>query len=583
MKNIIYSLFTGFISLFLFNSTVCEAQSRVIERLYVSTDRGAYVAGEVLWLSVYCFDISKDKDILSDLSNVAYIEIHNSVGVVITAKIALNEGRGNGRLELPPTLPTGNYRLIGYTKHMLNEEKVDYFDKVISIYNTLSSDRVPGNVQVNEELFKGKALETNSANTLSTVNKKNLDLSFGENGKNFMINSSFPMTIKNIGKEKATFNIAIVKVDSIPSPVNPLLSDYMSGIKDKRNSIIFVDKYTPEYEGEIIRGKITYEGLDRITEKTAFLSAVNGISDIYTSPIDSSGNIAFFTNSIFGDGDIVLEVPKTDTNSKISFEIFDPFVKPGIKPIPELFLSKRLENSLNERGIDMQIEKRFRTDTLFENNLKNRDPLLKITPMVYLLDDYTRFSTMPEVILEYVSELRFRKSDGTTDLQVRWEDAFRSLTYSKDNSLVIIDGVPVFDHKRVYDYDPLKVRSLSVYGSEFNVGVASFSGLVALRTYKGNFPGFTFNKNVRIMGFQGAVYPCRFTAKELVSSHMFPDVRNVLFWDPNITLVSGDSVKLECYTPSNPGTYEIKIEGIDKDGASVFYKTQFVVNQFTGK
>ena len=393
-KNILYSLFISLLLLSGLSTNICKAEQRVIERLYVATDRGAYIAGEALWLSVYCFDISNNRDILSDLSNVAYIEIHSSGGVAITTKIALNGGRGSGRLVLPPTMPTGNYRLIGYTKQMLNEEKAVCFDKVISIYNTLTSDRVPKNVEVREESREENAIESNSVNTINSTNKNIVTLKFGENEKTIPRNSPFPFSIINNSKESVTLNISVVKVDSIPSPASPELSDYLSLCRSKAGDVNFVNRYTPEYEGEIINGRVIYGGADIITEKIAFLSAANGESDIYTSPIDSNGNITFYTNSIFGDRDIVLEVPKTDSNSKILFEIFDPFVKPEVQPIPKLYLNRRIERSLNERSVEMQVGRRFGSDTLFEKIQIKRDPLLIIKPIIYLLDDYTRFPLM---------------------------------------------------------------------------------------------------------------------------------------------------------------------------------------------
>lgn len=577
-KNILYSLFISLLLLSGLSTNICKAEQRVIERLYVATDRGAYIAGEALWLSVYCFDISNNRDILSDLSNVAYIEIHSSEGVAITTKIALNGGRGSGRLVLPPTMSTGNYRLIGYTKQMLNEEKTVCFDKVISIYNTLTSDRVPKNVEVKEESREENAIEPNSVNTINSTNKNIVTLKFGENEKTIPRNSPFPFSIINNSKESVTLNISVVKVDSIPSPASPELSDYLSLCRSKAGDVNFVNRYTPEYEGEIINGRVIYGGADIITEKIAFLSAANGESDIYTSPIDSNGNITFYTNSIFGDRDIVLEVPKTDSNSKILFEIFDPFVKPEVQPIPKLYLNRRIERSLNERSVEMQVGRRFGSDTLFEKIQIKRDPLLIIKPIIYLLDNYTRFPLMQEVVAEYISELRFRKTDGKTDLQVRWENAFMSLTYSRENTLVLIDGVPVFDHKRVLDYDPLKVKSLSIYGSEFLVGVTSFAGIVSLKTYKGNYPGLTFGRNVRIMDYQGVQYPCRFTAKELVSGSKMPDLRSTLYCDPQIDISAGEKREITVHTPSYPGRFVITLEGITADGTPFSFSTGFSVD-----
>ncbi len=577
MKNIIP--FFLLIQIMLLNADICKAQSDVTERLYISTDRGAYIAGEVMWLSVYCLDISKSKDTLSDLSNVAYIEIHNSNGVVITSKIALNAGRGSGRIIFPPNLPTGNYRLTGYTKQMLNEEKAEYFEKFFSLYNTLSSERVSGNVIIASEDEKNSTDAAKKLNNDNSQMEKFLSLDIGTTGNEIATNSSFQIALKNITKENLTFNISVVRADSIPEPNNPGMMKYLPAVRETGGSVKFTGKYTPEYEGEIIKGRILYEGPDKIDEKIAFLSAANGESDIYTSSIDSLGNIIFYTNSLYGDRNIVVEVPKTDSNSKMSFEIYDPFVKKSNKPIPRLILDQRVQNRLNERSIEMQIGRRFGADTLFERIPVKRDPLLIIKPVVYKLDDYTRFTLMQEVVVEFVSELRFRKIDERTDLQVRWVDGYNSMTYSRDNTLVLIDGIAVFDHKRVMDYDPLKVKSMSVYGAKFFIGQASFAGIVSLKTYKGNFPGLTFNKNVRIVDYQGVQYPCRFTAKEFVSANNMPDLRSLLFWDPQIDLSSSEKKSITVNTPSYPGKFIVTVEGITSNGTPFINSSIININK----
>ena len=75
------------------------------ERVYISTDRDVYVAGDAVWLSAWCVDAGTGR--LSAFSKIAYVEVHSPAGLVQTAKVALDGGRGAGRLTLPSTLPTG--------------------------------------------------------------------------------------------------------------------------------------------------------------------------------------------------------------------------------------------------------------------------------------------------------------------------------------------------------------------------------------------------------------------------------------------------------------------------------------------
>lgn len=579
MKRDVLYLLSAFILLpAIFNTAPCIAEHRVAERLYVATDRGTYISGEAMWLSVYCFDISDGSPLLSGLSNVVYVELHNSQGAAHTCKIALNKGRGSGRLVLPPTLPTGNYRLVAYTRQMLNEETPVYFQKIVSIFNTLTSERVEGNVKFEGEVHGADSVNAVYAKAVNTGDNDAVTIRFNENPGAVSRNGKFPLAVVNNGKESITMNISVVKIDSIPAPrsrdISATISEYLTNGRNR----IFVDKYTPEFEGEIIKGKVTCEGKDLLSGRLVFLSAANGLSDIYSSMVDEKGNLTFYTNSIFGDREIILEIPKADTNSNITFEISDPFVRPNTGAVPSLTISRRFEQSLRERSIEMQLGRRFESDTLFQRFYIMNDPLLDVKPIVYQLDEYTRFPYMKDVVLEFVSDLRFREVGGKTDLQVRWEDLFNSKIYSENNSLILIDGIPVFDHQRVMDYDPLKVKSISVYTKEFIIGAASFSGIASFRTYKGDYPGLTFNRNVRIMDYKGVLYPCRFTGKELKERSTLPDLRSTLYFDPQIDIAKGGSEEITVYTPSYPGSFQINVEGIDKNGTPFSVKKSFEVN-----
>ncbi len=445
-------------------------------------------------------DLSGNKNDFSPLSSIAYIEIHNSQGVAITGKIGLVAGRGSGHITIPPSIPTGNYRLISYTQQMRNEEKVVYFDKVITIYNTLSSSRVLGNIEVSDTL---EVSDVNDQEVASNQGNNSLSISFNDNSKSVKRNSKIPITLSNIGKGDVSFSISIIKDDSIKAPAVGTLKDYLQKYRGNIGDVKFVGGFTPEYEGEIIRGRVNEKEKGSNFQNTAYLSASNGVSDIYTSPVDSNGRINFFTNSIYGERDIVLEIRDADSSSQISFELFDPFLKPQVDSIPKLVLSKKSEKALIQRSIAMQIGRRFGLDTLYEKIPHKNDPLYRIAPIVYNLDDYTRFPDMQEVVVEFISELRFRKIDGKADLQVRWENGFNTLTYSRNNTLVLLDGIPVFDHNRILKYDPLKVKSISIYGREYYIGFASIDGIVSLKTYKGDHPGLTFNKKCENSGVSG--------------------------------------------------------------------------------
>jgi hypothetical protein len=106
------------------------------EKIFVHTDREMYLAGEIIWFKLYYTNAGTNK--LMDLSKVAYVEvIDKNQKPVLQAKISIEKGTGNGSLYLPVSLTSGNYQLRAYTNWMKNFSTDYFFNKNISIINSL--------------------------------------------------------------------------------------------------------------------------------------------------------------------------------------------------------------------------------------------------------------------------------------------------------------------------------------------------------------------------------------------------------------------------------------------------------------
>jgi hypothetical protein len=106
------------------------------EKIFVHTDREMYLAGEILWFKLYYTHAGTNK--LLDLSKIAYVEvIDKNQKPVLQTKISIEKGTGNGSLYLPVSLTSGNYQLRAYTNWMKNFSPDYFFNKNISIINSL--------------------------------------------------------------------------------------------------------------------------------------------------------------------------------------------------------------------------------------------------------------------------------------------------------------------------------------------------------------------------------------------------------------------------------------------------------------
>lgn len=112
---------------------------KIVEKVYLHTDRDCYYPGDDIWFKAYLIDASYR--LLSNHSNNLHVELISPASKIIDSHIIrLNEGLGNGDFRLPENLKSGRYRLRAYTNYMRNFDDQLFFNKDITIIN--SSDNV---------------------------------------------------------------------------------------------------------------------------------------------------------------------------------------------------------------------------------------------------------------------------------------------------------------------------------------------------------------------------------------------------------------------------------------------------------
>lgn len=548
-----------FLSLYLLLLSVLPlaGAERIRERVYVSTDREVYVAGDAVWMSAWCVDASTGR--LSEFSKTAYVEVHSAEGMACTAKIALSGGRGAGRLLLPSTLPTGNYRLFAYTKLGASEEGFDPLSGVrtLSVFNTLSTERVPDGVEVSGEILQARGVPAAGA----------LDISAG----NAVRSGYTPIILTNRGTETLSVSLSVRHDDGIPAPDGAHITDFLSGLHALPAARGFDAKVIPEYEGEIISAHvtgITPDSLVTMAGKYAFVSSPGTGENLYTESIASDGSALFYTGNIFGDRELFLEIENVNKDNVCHLEVISPFLNLPAGEIPSLRLNPDWRSALELRGLGMQLEKNFDADTLYaalpfrEHRIFDERECIR-----YILDDYTRFPLMEELFVEFIPQLRIRRVNGRRELQISTPDQLGSYYFPTGSALVLLDGIPVLDHEKLFAYDPLLVQRIDIYIDAYFLGIRGFSGVANFVTYKGNLPSMQFEDNVRVVDFQGCSLPLAYTCSGVSAD--YPDYRQTLYWHPMLTLAPGESVRVECKTPAYSGRFEVFAEGLDEAGKAV--------------
>ena len=556
------------------------AQTTVVEKTYISTDREIYVSGDKIWCSAFCVDAANGLR-PSSLSAIAYVEIVSEDGTLESGKIALSEGRGAGTIEIPATAPTGNYRIVAYTAYTKNTpgfNPQEHISKTISIFNTSTKERVKNGVKILSD-SEYDALRT-LAGTQPAAGA--LSITCHRSAEGYL-----EVVLTNNSAAPADLSLSLSNRDGIIPPDNTSIGAFMGAAASAAQAAAGAESAAarasaraasataataeaaelPEYEGEIIRGRIagaTTDEIEGLKGRSAFISVPTEKSDLYSSVVDNDGMIKFVTNNIYGTKEMVCEIENNDL-ARCHIELISPFVSPKLKGIPALRMAPSIKEDLQRRGLSVQLCRSFSADTLASLMPIRENPLIPSYDAIeYKLDDYKRFPVMRELFIEFINEIKVRRVDGKEQLKVKTHLEERVSLFDKNNSLIMVDGIPVFDHSQVIEYDPLLVESVVVYPYKYYTGWRSFCGMANFVTYKKNLPGIKFNDGVRVVQFKGCSYPMAFTCQEIGED--FPDYRELLYWHPQIKLPAGESSSIKVKIPANVKEIRICAEGMMENG-----------------
>ena len=524
-----------------------------VEKVYVSTDRDVYVSGDEIWCSLFTMDAFTGK--LSPYSAVSYVELVGVDGTVAVAKIGLMEGRGAGKFRIPVTVPTGNYRLLAYTAQY--QEAYMPGSKLVSVFNTTSTARVSKGVKVvPEKDYKSEARSMVSTGLLNISTRET-----PRSGRPFSLAVSAP-------GEAVDVSFSVYELDELNAPSKRSWANFFQELAEP----VSASAKIPEYEGEIVYASVEgLEGrqLDSLSQMAvATLSCAGSPTDVYVGKVGNRGRLLFFTDNIYGDRELVCEV----AGGSGYISLMDPFLYPSVEDLEELVLSSAQYGALVRRkaavGVTLQV------DTLVQFLPRRQDILLENAPKhTYHLDDYTRFASFKEVIVEIVSELRIRTVHGKHQLQLIVADAIGGRKMAKDNILVMMDGVVISDLRLLEEMDAMLLEDVDIYEENLSLGGISYNGLVNFITKKGYVKAMQFPENVRVVDFKGVCYPMAYLGAPVKGT----DYRPVLYWHPLMRMAAGESRVLSLTAPSEPGTFRVVAEGLTDSGKPLYEVYDFEV------
>lgn len=325
--------------------------------------------------------------------------------------------------------------------------------------------------------------------------------------------------------------------------------------------------HIPEVNGHIINGIVTRDA-EKQQSILTYLGSPGKIIRTYGSWSNAEGEVRFEIKDFYGPRQLIIQT-RTDTSSSYQVTITNPFSTATDQPkLPDLIVEAHRGAALLRRSIAMQVQDIYYYGTYgyqFDTPSVDSSAFYGRADNTYLLDDYTRFPVMEEVMREYVPGVFVRKR----------RDGFHFLVVDEANGgllsgdpMVLVDGIPVFDVDDIMKMDPLRVKKLEVIKQQYYLGQAAFSGIVSYSTYNGDLGDLVLDPRSIAMDYEGLQLKRRFFSPQHRGNDdsRMPDQRYLLHWEPEITTNEMGEYRMEFYTSDVAGRYKIVVEGLTDQG-----------------
>lgn len=273
------------------------------EKVYVSTDRSAYISGDTIRFRIFLVDANTHAQ-PSLQSKYVYIELINPFGKrVERIKLKDNDGIFAGIMPLDDDIPEGTYTFCAYTQFMQNSGKEYFFRKPIPILSQLSR-RYSIKQEINNDLCTVSLVEKSSGRPIKV---KNISI----------IDENEIFLIKNV-KNKSSYTLKIDNKTSNSKYIKTKFDKYEKFIALPSDTTSISVTFHPEGGHLIpeIKNKLAFKAVGR-----------DGLSvDFCGTIIDSDNNNIAFIKSLHRGAGIIEFIPKKDKTYKaivngIHFEI----------------------------------------------------------------------------------------------------------------------------------------------------------------------------------------------------------------------------------------------------------------------
>ncbi len=579
------------------------------ESVFVDTDRDIYFAGDQLFFKAYLVVDGHSANPLQ--SRVMYLSLGNEAGnQLYSLELTLDGSTAQGSIRLADTLQTAVYRLSAWTNNMLIADASPFarqlavlnrFDPQIRSFILENFDipeqgepNLPGKVFPGPDPSSAAGREPivlhgdrQSARELVVLQADKQSY-----GPRQLVRLRIDPDRNFTGPASASLSVSREETLLLNAPH---MATAFAG-KGERNGNGFGEGHAParrreeqpemlilpENMGPVVSGRVVDNGTGRVrSDAVVFLSAVDSLSNLKYSRTRADGSFFFLLDEYHRGKTLHLSVFETGNfQSAPRIELREKFptmpfftqkmaIHPAIHAyMEELLLVRRARRAYQTEGFGLLYE---------EQEVRSTPPPLLYGQPTHRIHtrDYLPMNDLSEMSIEIVPNLRIRQQGES--YTARMIDS-RSSTFFADPPVFFLNGVwlPVIDE--ISGLSSEEVTRVEVLSRPWAFGSLRFPGIVGIFTMKelNQIPPHPTTKIIQGSPYRTEVRMDPDPHNGGARQHV-PDYREVLYWEPSISLQPGQAVDLSFTTSDLPGNYVISLEGLTECGIAFSQTTTITV------
>lgn len=530
------------------------------EYITLFTDRNMYAVNERIYFS--SFYRQRKDSVRESWSKVLYVELVTPSGSPVTnGKFHLNSKGSSGYLLIPADALTGNYYLRAYTRWMQNFGPESYCYTPLTIINPYTREMQTENNEpsgLDAELVRmdspGVKCLTNKS---SYAPGEEVRLKLGHYLSGDMLPGEYCLTVVHSGL-----------CDTLNAQVN---------INKTSGDGNFNFKYLPEIRGVSISGSVvSMKDQAPAPQARLHFSSPGNQADYFGTLTDEQGRFILTLPERTGTQELFVACePSGDQLREVRID--QDFASDPIPFRTRKFTLSRSEKEVATRMVlNMQFSNAYRAVQTSPAHESGKDPTVPFygrPTSTIKLGEFIKLPTMNEVFVNLVPDVFVFYDQGEPYLKIH--SSFHNITIFP--SLVLIDKIPIFDHKAIFSIDPERIERIEVVNEIYVRGSLIYGGMIFLTSRQGDMAAVDLPEGSYFFDYQ-AFHPGYAQAQYTLSDRI-PDTRNTLLWIDKISLDPEEIKTLQFPASSQSGEYIILVRGLSTDGEIVYGRSSFSVEK----